>query len=795
MNYGYFDDLNKEYVITSPNTPAPWVNYLGDPNYGAIISNNAGGYSFKKSGANGRILRYIFNNFDEPGRYIYIKDNKTDDYWSTSWRPVLKDLKDYKTICRHGLGYSTFDTTYKEINSKVTYYVPLNSEYEVWYVTLKNNSNETKDLTVTGYCEFTSENNYEQDLVNLQYSLFITRTEFKGNRIRQLVKANFESSCPDDVDERFFALTNLDVDSYCGDKEKFLGRYHHYDNPVGVMDGKLTNELNFNMTSCGALSSSIKLEPNEEIYFAYILGMKKDVEANEILESYKDINKCINEINNLKTYWSNKLGNFKVKTPSKEFNSMINVWHSYNCFMTFIWSRAASLIYCGLRNGYGYRDTVQDIQGVIHLDPKAAKDKLTFMLSAQVNNGAGLPLVKFTHNAGHEDTPDDASYVKETGHPAYRADDAMWLFPTVYKYIVETGDINYLDEVIPYANKEEDTVYNHLKRAIDFSHSLLGKHNLPVGLHADWNDCLRLGKTGESIFVGMQYYYALNIISEFAKYKNDNQYLEFINSELKTIKEALDKAYDEDRYIRGYAENGLVIGKRDNLEANMWLNPQSWAVISGLADEEKANKILEKVHELLNTKYGAELMSPPFKDDLFDGTLAAVYNPGNKENASIFLQTQGWLILAESLMGHGERAFEYYKESCPAYQNDIADIRVIEPYCYGQFTEGHFSDRYGRSNVHWLTGTASTVMVGCVEGILGIRPNLGGLLLKPALPKEWDTLEIEKEFRNKKIHIVINNKTKEENNFVSLVVNGEELKDNYISEELLKDTNEIVLTI
>ena len=795
MKYGFFDDENKEYVINRPDTPAPWVNYLGDPNYGAIISNNAGGYSFVKSGANGRILRYIFNNFDEPGRYIYIKDNKTNDYWSTSWAPVFKDLNEYKTECRHGLGYSSFITSYKDIKTKVTYYVPLNKMYEVWFLTLKNESNEDKDLNITGYCEFTNECNYEQDLVNLQYSLFINKTVFDENKIINEVKANFKDMKPEEYEERFFGLVNAKVDSYSGNKEKFLGRYHRYNNPIGVINGDLNNELNFNMTSCGALTSKVTLKPQEEIKLAYVLGMHKKEEADKILASYKDINTCEKEIDELKTYWRNKLSSFVVKTPSSEFNSMINTWHSYNCFMTFIWSRAASLIYCGLRNGYGYRDTVQDIQGVIHLDPKAAKEKLSFMLSAQVNNGAGLPLVKFTHNAGHEDTPDDPSYVKATGHPAYRADDALWLFPTVYKYIGETGELDYLDEEILYANKDIDTVYNHLKKAIEFSHNNLGKHNLPVGLHADWNDCLRLGKYGESIFIGMQYYYALNIIKEFAEYKKDNEYLTFIDRELETIKKALDDAYDEDRYIRGYSEDGLVIGKKSNKEANMWLNPQSWAIISGLADEDKANTIMNSVSDILNTEYGAELMEPPFVKDAFEGALSLIYSPGNKENSSIFLQTQGWLILAESLLGDGDRAFAYYKESCPAYQNDMAETRVIEPYCYGQFTEGRHSLNFGRSNVHWLTGTASTVMVGCVEGILGIRPNLNGLVLKPALPKDWDKVEIDKIYRGKKLHIIINNRTKTNNNFESLFVNGEELKENLIKEEILKDNNEIELTI
>jgi len=795
MKYGYFDDVNKEYVITNPATPAPWVNYLGDPNYGTIISNNAGGYSFEKSGANGRILRYVFNSFDEPGRYIYVRDNDTKDYFSTTWGPVHKDLKKYKNECRHGTAYSTFNTSYSNINTTTTYYVPLNSEYEVWYLKLTNNSNKTRNLTITGYCEFTNNCNYEQDQVNLQYSLFTTKTYFKGNRIRQTCDGNLEKGRPEGVSERFFGLVNSKVNSYCGDKEKFLGKYNHYDSPIGVTSGKLSNELNYCMNSCGALSTNLTLKPKQSKCLAFVLGMKNDKKATKILDSYKDIKKIEKEINELKKYWHTKLDAFKVNTPSSEFNSMINTWHSYNCFITFIWSRAASFTYCGLRNGYGYRDTVQDIQGIIHLDPKMAKEKLNFMFSAQVNNGAGLPLVKFNHNAGHEDTPDDESYVRATGHPAYRADDAMWLFPTVYKYIAETGDINYLDEVILYANKGKDTVYNHLKKALEFTHNNLGKHSLPVGLHADWNDCLRLGTTGESTFLAFQYYYALNITKIFATYKKDNKYIEYLDSTIKNLSKVLAKCYKKDRFIRGYKEDGTIIGDPKDKEANMWLNPQTWAVISGFAKDDKANMILNSVYKKLNTKYGAKLMAPSYFAHAFPGALSLTYNKGVKENASIFLQTQGWLILAESYMGHGNRAFEYYKESCPAYQNDIADIRVMEPYCYGQITESDESLKYGRSHTHWLTGTASTVMVGCIEGILGIRPDINGLYLSPSIPSNWKHVEINKTFRGKNLHIVFTNKTKAQTGYKKLILNGITLKDNYIPSNLLKKNNEIELVM
>lgn len=803
MKFGYFDDEKREYVIDRPDTPAPWANYLGSPEYGALISNNAGGYSFAKSGANGRILRYVFNDFDRPGRYIYIRDNDSKDYWSASWQPVGKDLETYKSECRHGTAYTKLLAKYSGIHSEALYYVPLDQDYEVWSLSLTNHSEVTRDLNITGYAEFTNNCNYEQDQVNLQYSQFITRTVFCGDRIRQLIHGNLdaleEGKDVDDkiVEERFFGLAGADVSSYCGDREKFLGRYHGYGNPEGVIRGELSQELNYNENGCGALTARISLAPGETKTLAFILGMKSNEMAESILKKYQNTEEtCKKELGELITYWHGKLSHFQVKTPSPEFNTMINTWNAYNCFMTFIWSRAASFIYCGLRNGYGYRDTVQDIQGIIHLAPEMAVEKIRFMLSAQVDNGGGLPLVKFNHNAGHEDTPDDASYVKETGHPAYRADDALWLFPTVYKYVSESGNLSFIDEVIPFANRDEGTVYEHLKRAVEFSMNHLGPHGMPAGLYADWNDCLRLGKEGESTFVAFQFYLAMSILRKFAEYKADKEYIAYLDESQEKLEALMQKlCWNEDRFIRGFTEAGEVIGRRTDPEANMWLNPQSWAVISGLATKEQAGTVLDTVYKRLNTDYGAVLMDPPYRAHAFEGALAVIYNAGTKENSGIFSQSQGWIILAEALCGHGERAFTYFMENAPAAQNDRAEIRTLEPYCYGQFTEGKDSPHFGRSHVHWLTGTASTVMVGCVEGILGMRPDFYGLRIAPSVPKEWETFEIDKDFRGCHLHIVVNNPGHAESGFKKLTVNGVEMKENYIPAELLEKKTEIRLDI
>ena len=792
MNYGFFDLSNKEYVITRPDTPAPWVNYLGDPEYGAIISNNASGYSFVKSGANGRILRYRFNSdMALPGRYIYIRDNDSNDYWSASWQPVGKPLDKYKSECRHGTAYTVITSEYEDIKSETTYYVPYGKTYEVWRTRITNNSSRTRNLSIFGFVEFTNEDNYEQDQVNLQYSLFISKTEFKENKILQSISSNSQKDCRN----RFFGMVGADIKASCGNLSDFIGSYRTYSNPIAVETGKCSNTMNYNSNSCGALQSDITLESGETIELVYILGQRNNEQADEILNEYKQSGKVDSEIKQLKDYWHGQLSNFEVETPSEEFNNMINVWNAYQCFITFIWSRAASFVYCGLRNGYGYRDTVQDIQGIIHLNPEMACDKIRFMLSAQVDNGGGLPLVKFTHNAGHENTPDDPEYVKETGHPSYRADDALWLFPTVAKYIGESGNKAFLDEVIVYANGGEDSVYNHLKKAIDFSMNHLGDHDMPAGLHADWNDCLRLGAKGESTFVAFQLYYAMNVIRDMAKDKNDTEYIAYIDNAKDKLAKSLEKCWDDDRFIRGIRENGIIVGAKKDPEANMWLNPQSWSVISGFADSEQSEKAMNSVHEILNTPYGAKLLDPPYKKHYFDGALMHIFNDDTKENGGIFSQSQGWLILAESLLGHGNRAFEYFLESSPASMNDKAEIRVMEPYVHGQFTESKASPYEGRSHVHWLTGTASTVMVGCVEGICGMRPDADGLKISPSIPSEWESFKIHKNFRGKKLDITVDNSAHVESGVKSVTLNGVKLDSNYIPAENLADVNNITVVL
>lgn len=806
MKFGYFDNENKEYVITRPDTPKPWVNYLGTVEYGAIITNNAGGYSFVKSGANGRLIRDRFNALvgTLPGRYIYLRDMDNGDYWSASWMPVKKDLSKYESICRHGIAYTIISSKYDGIETETKYYVPLNEHYEVWAIKVKNNSGKKRKISLFNYVELTNESNENQDLVNLQYTLFISRTYYKDNLMIQTLNENAQNigenikldpGLGGKRENRFTAVVGAKVVSYDGEREKFIGGYRTYSDPIAVEKGECSNSLNYGGNSCNAMQVLIELNDGEEKEIIYLFGRGNEFFARKIMKKYENPKQVYIELDELKKYWHSKLENLKVKTPSEEFDTMVNIWNAYQCFITFFWSRAASLFYIGLRNGLGFRDTVQDIQGIMHLDSKSAGERLRYMLSGQVSNGAGLPLVLFDHKPNTGQSLDNPDYVKITGYTEYRCDDALWLFPTVQQYIKETGELGFLNEVIPYSDKGEDSVYEHLRKALLFSLERLGKHGLVLGLDADWNDCLRLGEEGESIFASLQLYLGLKIFKEFAEKLGRMEDAKWAENEAQKLNNNLRKyAWENDRFVRAFNGNE-VIGSKKNKEASMWLNPQSWAVLSGAVSEVEAKTILDNVEKNLNTPYGAMICYPPFISYGFPVARMILFLPGLKENCAIFSQTQGWLIRAETMIGNGNRAFMYYQENNPAAMNDKAEIRMSEPYVHCQFTDGKDSPFHGRANVHWLTGTASTVQVAAVEGILGIQPDYDGLKIDPCVPSSWKEFKIERNFRGRKLNIIVKNPEGIEKGVKFIVINGKEIKGNFIPLTEMKDVNEVIVTM
>ena len=794
MQYGYFDDRNREYVITRPDTPAPWANYLGSPEYGAIISNNAGGYSFVKSGANGRILRYRFNADDKPGRYVYLRDRKSGDFWSVSWQPVAKPAEQFRSECRHGLGYSVLSSEYSGIRAEALYYVPLGKTHEVWRVRVTNTGNSERELSAVGYAELTNSDNYEQDGVNLQYTQFISRTFLKYDRmILQTVNENWDRKADgSNGQERFFALCGAPVSSFCGDRDAFLGTYHTYADPEAIGRGTCGNIPGYNGNPCGALQTDFSLKPGESLEFCFLLGAHTESEAKRILADYENPARAEREVRELRDHWSSKLDALCVHTPDKNFDSMVNTWNAYQCFINFTWSRAASFTYCGLRDGFGYRDEVQDIEGILHLDPAEALGKLRMMISGQVSNGAGLPLIPYDYRPGHVRLPGEEGY----HYDPYRGDDALWLFPCLWKYVSETGDTAFLEESVPFADKGEATVYEHLRRAVQFSLTHSGSHGLPAGLYADWNDCLRLGEKGESVFIAFQLYYAMRVLKALADLKKDTECADEMEQQAASLKKAiLENCWQGDRFIRGIREGGEKVGSKDDPEADFWLNPQSWAVISGCADAAQGNAVLDSVEKRLCTEYGAALFEPPYRDHAFDGARMLLFNASTKENAGIFSQCQGWLILAESMLGRGDAAYRCFRACSPAEMNDRAEIRQIEPYVHGQNTEGSHSPHFGRSHVHWLTGTAATVMVGCVEGILGLRPVPEGIVICPAAPSDWKEFTMRKLFRGKVLNITVRNPDGAQARKAQIRLNGADLAGDLIPADILRPENNVVVTV
>jgi cellobiose phosphorylase len=595
---------------------------------------------------------------------------------------------------------------------------------------------------------------------------------------------------------RCLALAGADVADYCGDRERFFGSYRNYGNPKAVEKGAAGGAHAYNGNAVGVLQSKFILEPGETKTFCYVIGEGNFDAAAEWVTGYANPAKADAELQELINYWHGKLNNLVVNTPDDAFNHEVNTWNAYQCFITFTWSRAASFVYCGQRNGYGYRDTVQDIQGIIHLDHTMAKQLLIFMLSAQVSNGAGMPLVKYNHHAGPEDTADSAHYRATARSHDFRSDDALWLFPTVDKYIRESGDLDFLDEVIPFIEKggEAGTVLEHLKRAIEFSYDNMTEFGLPAGLSADWNDCLHTGKHGVSSFVTFQLYYALTIFEGYAKFKNNTEWHDWALDKREKLSEAIDKYLVEpDRYLRSITEKGEKIGSAENEEGSVWLNAQSWGVISGKAQGDYAQAILGTVNKNLNTKYGVKLLAPPFVKIGFPLAVMVLFNPGTKENAGIFSHTQGWIIQAESKAGNGNRAFEYYTKANPCAYNDIAEIRMLEPYAHGQFIESDYSPYHGRANVPWLTGPASTMMIAAVEGILGIHPQYDGIEFDPCIPSDWKGLTIDKMFRGKKLRVEVINETGAEKGVKRVVLNGAALDGVVIPFDKLECDNEVKL--
>ena len=782
MQYGYFDDQAKEYVITRPDTPQSWSNYLGTTEYGALITNNAGGYSFYQSGARGRFLRMRFNAapMEQPGRYFYLRDMDDGDYWSASWQPVGKALAVYESTCRHGTGYSIITSCYSEIEAETTYFVPLGQNFEYWKLVITNQSSRERHINVFSFCEFTNQWNTYQDQVNLQYSLFIVRGELiQENLLRIAIQDNLSSesgdlSIHDIAQHSWMALIGAPVVGFDTSREAFIGRYRAYSDPVVVENGYCTNSEAYGDNACGSMQSDLVLAPGESRKLVVMLGIgDARTVGRRTLAEFGSLDRADAEFEKLRSHWHSKLDSLQVDTPDPAFNSTVNVWGIYNNLITYAWSRAASFVYSGERDGLGFRDSVQDILGVVAAIPDSARERLELLLTAQLANGGALPVVKpFEHRPGLETAPDPSEY---------RSDDCLWFFNAIPAYVAETGELGFYSKVLPYADMGEGTVFEHLRRAIEFNLDRMGANGLPCGLQADWNDCLRLGYFGESLFVAFQLRLALTVYTEIAGRLGEKQPASWALDQRAALDASIQAcAWDGEWFIWAIGEDGTVYGTKEFAEGQVYLNTQVWSIISGAASTEQAARCMQAVDEHLATPYGLMLCAPPFVHTSIDVMRAVVFNPGVKENAGIFNHTQGWGVMAACMMGAGDQAYEYFLASMPAAYNERAELRQIEPYVQGQTTYSTYSPRAGVTRTPWLTGAAAWSYFSAAQYILGIRPEIDGLRIDPCIPSAWDGFSATRRFRQHLYHITVHNPDHICRGVTRMKIDGNEITGNLI---------------
>lgn len=759
MQYGHFDDAKREYVIDRVDIPVSWTNYLGVENMCGVVNHTAGGYLFYKSPEYHRITRFRANAvpMDRPGHYVYLRDAESKDYWSVSWQPVGKPLDQAKYTCRHGMSYSVYECDYNKIKASQTLMIPMGDAVELWDVKIKNEDDKARTLDVFSYCEL-SFHHIMIDNQNYQMSLYCSGSSYEDGVIEH-----------DLFYEEFgyqYFTANFEPDGFDTVRDTFLGKYHTEDNPLAVEQGECFGSTELGNNHCAALKKQIVLQPGEEIRLVYMLGEGKREVGQKIREKYSDLAKVDGAFEQLREFWNRKFEKLSVNTPNAGMNTMLNTWTLYQSEINVMFSRFASFIEVGGRTGLGYRDTAQDAMCVPHSNPAKCRQRIEELLRGLVSEGYGLHLfspewfvpdesVKPFKSPTVIPEPDPDSMVH--GLKDACSDDALWLVTSIVEYIRETGDLGFADEVFTYADGGEGTVYEHMKKILDFSGRMVGATGVCKGLRADWNDCLNLGG-GESAMVSFLHVWALSHFVELAKklgrQEDVDTYTEMLNHVKKVCEEQL---WDGDWYIRGITKNGRKIGTSQDKEGKVHLESNSWAVLSGAADPERGKKAMDSVDKYLYTPYGILLNAPSFTvpdDDI--GFVTRVY-PGLKENGSIFSHPNPWAWAAECVLGRGDRAMKFYDALCPYWQNDKIEIRQAEPYTYCQFISGRDHSKFGCAHHPFMTGSAGWAYYSATRYMLGIRPDFDALVIDPCVPADWKHFEVNRVWRGAKYEIEVEN--------------------------------------
>lgn len=787
MKFGYFDDQQREYVITTPKTPLPWINYLGCNEFFSLISNTCGGYSFYKDAKLLRLTRYRYNDvpIDVNGKYFYIKDG--DTIWNPGWQPTKTPLDSYE--CRHGIGYSRFNGKKNDVEASALAFVPKNDNCEINQLVLTNHSSETKELAVFSYVEWCLWN-ADDDMKNFQRNLSCGEVEVIGSTIYH--KTEYRER------RNHYAISSVNAPTVGFDtcRDAFLGLYNGADSPDVVAAGKCTNSIASGWSPVAVHQLAVSLAPGESKSFVFVLGYVENPEdekweshnvinkapANAMLAKYQtdaDVEKAFAE---LKEYWNDLLSKYSITSENEKVNRMVNIWNQYQCMVTFNMSRSASYYESGIGRGMGFRDSCQDLLGFVHLIPDRARERIIDIASTQFQDGSAYHQYQPLTKKGNSDIGSGFN------------DDPLWLIAGTSAYVRETGDTSILTEMVPYDNDMSvaTTLMEHLKRSLDYIINHKGPHNLPLIGRADWNDCLNLncfsahpgesfqtfgpseGPVAESVFIAGMFVKYGEEYAQLCELMDMPEEAARARREVAIMNEAILKdGWDGDWFIRAYDAYSQKIGSKECEEGQIFIEPQGFCVLAGVGVEEGlAEKALNSVKEKLDTKYGVMLLQPAYTKYHLELGEVTSYPPGYKENAGIFCHNNPWVSIAETVIGRGDRAFEIYKKTCPAYVEEISEIHRTEPYVYSQMVAGADAPRHGEAKNSWLTGTAAWTFVNISQYILGIYPTHTGLSVNPCIPKDFGDFSIVRKYREGTYYIDVKNPANVEKGISSIVVDG-----------------------